>query len=65
MRGSVGLGRVAHLSAAEAAPELRPLTATVASGRRRGGIATYVRWSRATRAHLATEPNFGAVSPTP
>ena len=60
-----GWGPRAHLSTAEAATELRPLTITVASGRRFGGIATHVRWSFATHAHLAAEPNFGAVSPTP
>ena len=49
----------------EPAPELRPLTATVASGRRFGGIATHVRWSFAADAQLAIAPYFGAVSPTP
>ena len=65
VRGSVGLGVVAHLSAAEAACELRSLSATVASGRRFGGIATCVRQSSAVRTQLAVAPNFGTVSPTP
>ena len=42
-----------------------PLTTTTHQRQRFHHIATYVRGSRANRAQLAAEPNFGAVAPTP